>query len=326
MLFGGLDRNVLGIDIKFQIKLARQPRHEFLIAVRLHPAQPVIEMNNRQDDPQLPPQLQQHPQERDRINPSRNRHTHAVPGRKQFVPPDMGKHALRECKHGNMVPQDVSWNGRSKLAAMKYFAVATVLFFLMALGLSQQKDADRKSDAGQAGVSVLMYRDGAGFYIDVPKGWIVDQEVGKRHGTCCVYYPKGATWNSAETVMYPNIATKGPGQRTLDEFMESDLKTFRTHDPEMKYEDAQDVPLERKRVAKVRVFRGVNRGSSEAVAYVDEEKIIALFVMNSKTAQGLNGSMPLFLSAVKSYLYMDVTVDKGAKPAVEQPTQTPKNQ
>jgi hypothetical protein len=170
-----------------------------------------------------------------------------------------------------------------------------------------------------------MYRDGAGFYIDVPKGWVVDQEVGKRHGTCCVYYPKGTTWNSAETVMYPNIATKGPGQRTLDEFMESDLKSFRTHDPEMKYEDAEDVHLQGKRVAKVRIFRGVNRGSSEAVAYVDEEKTIALFVMNSKTEKGLNESMPLFRTAVQSYLHMDVRVDKGVQPGDMQSPQPPKN-
>jgi len=170
-----------------------------------------------------------------------------------------------------------------------------------------------------------MYRDGAGFFIDAPKGWVVDQEVGKQHGTCCVYYPKGTTWDNAETVMYPNIATKGPGQRTLDEFMESDLKSFRTHDPAMKYEDAKDVPLQNKRVAKVRIFHGVNRGSSEAVAYVDEEKIIALFVMSSKTEKGFNTSMPLFRSAVQSYLYMNVNVDNGAKPGNEQSPQLPKN-
>jgi hypothetical protein len=93
----------------------------------------------------------------------------------------------------------------------------------------------------------------------------------------------------------------------------------------MKYEDAKDVPLQSKRVAKVRIFRGVNRGSSEAVAYVDEEKIIALVVMSSKTEKGLNDSMPVFRSAVQSYLYMNVTVDKDAKPGNEKPPQAPKN-
>jgi len=29
-------------------------------------------------------------------------------------------------------------------------------------------------------------------------------EVGRRLGVCCVYYPKGS-WDTAETIMYPNI-------------------------------------------------------------------------------------------------------------------------
>ena len=89
-------RHILAIDIKLQIELARQLRHKFLIRVRLRPAQPVIEMNNRKDNPQLPPQLQQHPQQRNRINPPGNSHADAIPGRQQFLPPNVGKHALRQ--------------------------------------------------------------------------------------------------------------------------------------------------------------------------------------------------------------------------------------
>ncbi len=209
---------------------------------------------------------------------------------------------------------------------MKHLAAVTALFLIVFPGLSQQKDSDERSSRGQDEVSVLMYRDGAGFFTDAPKGWVVDREVGKRLGTCCVYYPKGSTWDGAETVMYPSIATKGPGQRTLDEFMKSDLAGFREHDPGMSYEDAQDVILQNKRIAKVRLFHGVNRGSSEAVAYVDEEKIIALFVMSSKTEKGFNESMPLFRSAVQSYLYMDVRFEKSAKQGSEASPQAPKNQ
>jgi hypothetical protein len=209
---------------------------------------------------------------------------------------------------------------------MKHLAEATALFLIVVCGFSQQQDSDRRGSRSQDEASVLMYRNGAGFFIDVPKGWVLDREVGKRFGTCCVYYPQGSTWDNAETVMYPNIATKGPSQNTLSEFMESDLASFRKHAPEMTYEDAQDIPLQNKRIAKIRIFRGVNRGSSEAVAYVDEEKIIALLVMSSKTTKGFNESMPLFRSAVQSYLYMNVTSDKDVKPGQGAPPKTPKDQ
>jgi hypothetical protein len=209
---------------------------------------------------------------------------------------------------------------------MKHLAALAVLASLAALGFCQQKDSDQRGSGGQDELSVLMYRDGAGFFIDAPKGWIVDKETGKRLGTCCVFYPRGATWDNAETVMYPSIAKKVPGQSTLDEFMKSDLAGFRGHDPGMSYEDAQDIPLQNKRVAKVRLFHGVNRGSSEAVAYIDEENFIALFVMSSKTEKGFNESMPLFRTAVQTYLYMNVKVDKSAKPVHEPSPQVPKSQ
>lgn len=209
---------------------------------------------------------------------------------------------------------------------MKRTVAASVLLLFVALGRGssqQQKNSDHRSNPRQDEASVLMYRDGSGFFIDVPKGWVIDQEAGKRGGTCCVYYPQGSTFNDADTIMYPNIATKREGQRTLDEFMKSDLSRFLEHEPAMKYENAQDILLQNKRIAKIRLFHGVNRGSSEAVAYIDEEKIVALFVMSSRSERAFNESMPLFRSAVKTYTYMNVTVSPDAMK--EEPGQRPRN-
>ncbi len=147
-----------------------------------------------------------------------------------------------------------------------------------------------------------------------PKGWIADHETGQSMGLCCVFYPTGSTFDDAETVIYPNIATKGPGQATLKEFMEYDLSDFREHNPGMTYEDAEDLPMKSKRVAKLRYFHGVNKGSSEAIAYIDEEKTIALIVVSSQTQKGLNGAMPLLRDILQSYAYMDVKFSPGAAP------------
>jgi hypothetical protein len=142
--------------------------------------------------------------------------------------------------------------------------------------------------------------------IGAPDGWVIDRETGKRLGVCCVYYPQGTTWDTAETVMYPNVATKEPGQATLREFMEHDLADFREHNPQMTFEDGEEVTLGHGRSAKIRYFYNVNGGSSEAIAYVDEGKIIGLLVMSSKTSNGLKASIPLFRSALQTYIYMDV--------------------
>jgi hypothetical protein len=96
MFLGRMPSHVLAIDMEFEIELASQARNEFLIGVGFRPAQLVIEVNNRKDNPQLAPQLQQHAQQRYRINPPGNSHADAVPSRQQFLPPNMGKHALRQ--------------------------------------------------------------------------------------------------------------------------------------------------------------------------------------------------------------------------------------
>ena len=82
--------------MEFEIELASQARNEFLISVRLRPAQLVIEMNDRKDNPQLASQLQQQPQERNRINPPGNGDANTIPSRQEFLSPNVGKHALRE--------------------------------------------------------------------------------------------------------------------------------------------------------------------------------------------------------------------------------------
>jgi len=43
--------------------------------------------------------------------------------------------------------------------------------------------------------------------------------------------------DTAETIMYPNIVTKGPGRTTLQELMDSDLATFRKRESGMTYVD-----------------------------------------------------------------------------------------
>jgi len=148
--------------------------------------------------------------------------------------------------------------------------------------------------------TVILESDGGSFAIEGPKDWIADRKVGHRLGVCCVYYEKGS-WDTAETIMYPNIVTKGPGRTSLQELMDLDLAKSRKDSPGMTYVDG-DIPFNG-RTAKVRYFHGVNQGSSEAVAYIDEEKIIALVVLSSKTEKGLLKALPLLARVLETYTY-----------------------
>jgi len=55
-------RHIVAVDMEFQIELARQLRNKFLIPLRRGPTQLVIEMDYREDNPQLAPQLEKQAQ------------------------------------------------------------------------------------------------------------------------------------------------------------------------------------------------------------------------------------------------------------------------
>ena len=189
--------------------------------------------------------------------------------------------------------------------------IASAAFALLA---TAQKNSEKQPKSND-GPGVIVYSEGGAFMIQGPNGWIADSETGQRLGICCVFYPKGSTWDNAETVIYPNIATKRDKQKTLKEFMDNDLSDFRQNNPSMKYDDGPGIALKDNRVAKVRFFYGVNKGSSEAIAYIDEEKVIALVVVSSRTQTALNGAMPLLREMLQTYSHMDVRFASGAKSA-----------
>src|SRR6185437_8958669 len=190
--------------------------------------------------------------------------------------------------------------------------IASAAFALLA---TAQQNSEKQPKQSGDGPGVIVYSEGGAFMIQGPSGWIADSKTGQRLGICCVFYPKGSTWDNAVTVIYPNIATKGEGQNTMKEFMENDLSEFRQNNPSMKYEDGSDIALKNNRVTKVRFFYGVNKGSSEVIAYIDEEKVIALVVVSSRTQTALNGAMPLLREMLQTYSHMDVRFASGAKSA-----------
>jgi hypothetical protein len=196
---------------------------------------------------------------------------------------------------------------------MKPFRIFLALVALSLPACAQERSPGPQKAHAQAGGGALIYAQGGAFMVTGPKGWTMDNEVGQRLGTCCVYYPEGSTWDDAETVLYPSIASKGTGQQTLEEFMKSDLEDFRDHNPGMSFEDGDDIPLKNGRAAKLRYFYNVNRGSSEAVAYINEQKIVALVVMSSRTKRGLSENLPLLKAALLTYAFMDVRFANGAE-------------
>ena len=59
VVLGRMLRDIVAVGVKRQIMRACQSRHEFLIGIRLSPAQFVIEVNDRENDAKFVTQLEQ---------------------------------------------------------------------------------------------------------------------------------------------------------------------------------------------------------------------------------------------------------------------------
>lgn len=53
----------------------------------------------------------------------------------------------------------------------------------------------------------IVYGPKGAFSISAPKGWTLDPTAGKEQDLPCVLYPKGATWENADPLMYAKIAS-----------------------------------------------------------------------------------------------------------------------
>ena len=82
-----------------------------------------------------------------------------------------------------------------------------------------QQTKPKQGTSGKNHTTVLQ-SEGGSFAIEGPKNWVADQKVGHRLRVCCVYYEKGS-WDTAQTILYPDTVTKGPGRTTLQEPMDS---------------------------------------------------------------------------------------------------------
>jgi hypothetical protein len=75
------------------------------------------------------------------------------------------------------------------------------LAFLTIFFLSAGLNATAQPSAGG-----IVYGPKGAFNISAPKGWKLDPTAGAEQGLPCVLYPEGATWETADPLMYAKIA------------------------------------------------------------------------------------------------------------------------
>jgi hypothetical protein len=145
----------------------------------------------------------------------------------------------------------------------------------------------------------------AAFNIAAPEGWVIDNSAGTEQGLPCVLYLKGATWETADPLMYAKIAS------TSVENAEAFAKTAIE---EMK---KQRGDYQTKRVESGKTRDGhayfVNEYSPgksypryERVAYIQLPKAVAYIVYTADDERGFRKHQSALQKLLKNFAYLEV--------------------
>jgi hypothetical protein len=164
-----------------------------------------------------------------------------------------------------------------------------------------------KNDDKNAGI---FYKENYCYAVGAPKGWVLDSKSGRMNGLQVVFYKEGSNWSDAESVIYINVSSKNEN-KTVENIIKNDVDSFKKRNKDLKVEDASDVKMDDKKGI-VKYFLGGKDQNYEAVGYLDEEKVVILFILSSRNEKGFKESLPAFKELLQSYFRMELESDKGA--------------
>jgi len=172
-----------------------------------------------------------------------------------------------------------------------------------------QQDSNQRATANSG---IVFGRDHV-FVLTAPKGWVFDSKSGVSQGSNAVFYPEGSSWKSGRVVMYASVYHKrNATEETLETVIAGDVAEFKKKSEKLKVVEAASLPTRKDKTAVVRYFDGDTFGNSEAIAYLDEGKVVVMLVLTARTKKEFEGALPAFNELVGSYLFLGdkVTIQK----------------
>ncbi|HEY3103540.1 MAG TPA: hypothetical protein VGJ69_08105 [Pyrinomonadaceae bacterium] len=184
--------------------------------------------------------------------------------------------------------------------------VFLVLFSLLAVPVQAQQTTGARKESGDG---CLMYGTDHLFAIKAPSGWTVDTVTGQKLGLHAVMYPNGSSWRDATATMYTNFVHKDTSAPTIEKVIASDLDGYKRESPNVIIEDAEKLPIaEGKEQVIVKRFHGDRGGNFDAVAYIDESKVVILIVLTARSEKDFQATWPLFKDMIHTYRFVSDTV------------------
>ncbi len=194
-----------------------------------------------------------------------------------------------------------------KLPSIPRLGIALSLLCILPAAAAAAPAAPAKAPAPKAakGALTLLYGDDHVFAVVPPEGWTVDDTSGLGQRIRVVLYPKGQKWDTSPTVMYVNPLHQDPERRlTLRQMIERDVLSFRQQFPQGRVTEEKPIRTAKAKSAEVRYFSSKGGEPTEAVAYVPEDQLVMLLVLQARNPAGFRSALPAFESLVSSYQFV----------------------
>lgn len=161
----------------------------------------------------------------------------------------------------------------------------------------------------------IVYGPGHSFHVKAPEGWVLDNKSGAAQGLHAVFYPQGSSWSDSVVVMYANAADRtDPAHPTRSALIEFDIAQLRQKNPGLKVADRAAVKTGDGKEAVIKVFQGDQGGNFEAVAYIEEAKVVTLLVLSSRDEEVFQSAYSALEELVRSYKFLTDDVKIKGKP------------
>ena len=155
---------------------------------------------------------------------------------------------------------------------------------------------------GPEGQSGLVYADSTSFWVDAPRGWVLDAESGRGDGAIAVLYRQGESWRAGEAVMYANAFTPKSGfSAVIPAVVRSDSARWAGQVPDLVYTVRDSVRTMGGAFAHMRTFRSTATQHFDTVAYLQADGRVWVLVLTARSLAAHEAASADFVSLVKSY-------------------------
>lgn len=155
---------------------------------------------------------------------------------------------------------------------------------------------------GPEGQSGLIFTDSTSFWIDPPRGWVLDTEAGRRDGSIAVLYRQGESWPTGEPVIYASAFTPKSGfSAVIPAVVRGDSAQWAGQVSDLVYAVRDSIPTVSGAYAHLRAFQSASARRFDLAAYFQTDGRVWVLVMTARSAASRDAAYADFVSLVKSY-------------------------